>query len=156
VPRSLYYFATPKIFGRRRGFFDRDLLREFHEVYVTAFGRLIDHVAASSGRLRVFYPSSVAVTESIPELAEYAIAKQAGEEVCAFYNRFSRKMEIIVERLPRIRTDQTLAIVPARAVSSLEVMLSIVKSVENGCQGSRPNENLLQTAADFSWMLFHE
>ena len=131
-PLSLYYFATPKIFGKRRGFFDHDLLRDFQEVYVTAFGRLIDRAAANCPTtLRVFYPSSVAVTESMRELAEYAMAKRAGEELCAYYNRHAKQIEIIVERLPRIRTDQTSTLLPVPAGDALQVMLPLVRRMES-------------------------
>jgi acyl dehydratase len=131
-PRSLYYYATPKIFGRRRGFFDHDMLREFQEVYVTAFGRLIDTAAKNCPTtFRVFYPSSIAVTEPIRELAEYALAKRAGEELCAFYNTHSKQIEIIVERLPRIRTDQTSTLLPVSAQDSLTVMLPLVCRMES-------------------------
>lgn len=131
VPRSLYYFATPKIFGRRRGFFDHDLLHDFEEVYVTAFGRLIDGLAANSSMpLRVFYPSSIAVTETMREMAEYAMAKRVGEALCAFYNQHSKQIEIIVERLPRIRTDQTSTLMPVPAEDALDVMLPLVRQIE--------------------------
>lgn len=131
MPRSLYYFATPKIFGRRRGFFDHARLHEFLDTYVSAFGRLIDSLEANgSASLRVFYPSSVAVTETMREMAEYAMAKRVGEELCAFYNRHSRQVEIIAERLPRIRTDQTSTLMPVPAEDGLEVMLPLVRRVE--------------------------
>jgi NADP-dependent 3-hydroxy acid dehydrogenase YdfG len=131
MPRSLYYYATPKIFGRRLGFFDHDRLREFQDVYVTSFGRLIDSVvAACPTTLRVFYPSSVAVTETMREMTEYAMAKRAGEELCAFYNRHTKQIEIIVERLPRIRTDQTSTLLPVPAEDGLEVMLPLVRRME--------------------------
>jgi hypothetical protein len=132
VPRSLYYFATPKIFGRRRGFFDHEMHREFHEVYVTAFGRMVDRSAAQCPEtFRVFYPSSVAVSESRREMAEYAMAKRTGEELCAFYNEHARQIEIIVERLPRIRTDQTNTLLPFPAEGSLEVMSPLVRRMES-------------------------
>jgi hypothetical protein len=135
MPRSLYYFATPRIFGRRRGFFDHDLLREFHEIYVTAFGRLLDCIVANGSReLRVFYPSSIAVTEPVREVAEYAMAKRTGEKMCEFYNRHAKGIEILIERLPRIRTDQTSTILPASAEDGLEVMLPLVHRMEAPCQ----------------------
>jgi hypothetical protein len=131
IPRSLYYFATPKIFGRRRGFFDHHLLGEFLDVYVTAFGRLVDATSANCpSSLRVFYPSSIAVLESIRELTEYAIAKRTGEELCAFYNQNAKKIRITVERLPRIRTDQTSTLLPASSEDALTVMLPFVHRME--------------------------
>jgi acyl dehydratase len=129
--RSIYYFATPKIFGRRRGFFSHDALREFNEIYVTSFGRLVDTVASESdAKLRVFYPSSIAATENMREMAEYAMAKRLAEDMCAFYNRYSDRSEIIVERLPRIKTDQTNTLLPYPSEDAVVVMLPIVERVE--------------------------
>jgi acyl dehydratase len=132
APRSLYYFATPKIFGRRRGLFGHELFRSFCDYYVGGFGTLLDAVAAnvSGPKLSAFYPSSVAVQGELREMAEYAAAKRAGEEMCAFYNRYSDKVEIVVERLPRIRTDQTSTLMEVPAEDSVSVMLPIVRRVE--------------------------
>jgi acyl dehydratase len=130
--RSLYYFATPKIPGRQRGFFSHDMLRQFNEIYVTAFGRLIDVAAeVCPTKLRVFYPSSIMVTEGMDRMEEYIMAKRLAEEMCSFYNQNSRKLEIIVERLPRTKTDQTNSIIPLPAEDALEVMLPLVRRMEN-------------------------
>jgi len=130
--RSLYYFATPKIPGRQRGFFNHDMLHQFNEIYVTAFGRLIDAAAeACPTKLRVFYPSSVMVTEGMDKMEEYIMAKRLAEEMCSFYNQNSRKLEIIVERLPRTKTDQTNSIIPLPAGDALEVMLPLVRRMES-------------------------
>ncbi len=130
--RSLYYFATPKIPGRQRGFFSHDMLRRFNEIYVTSFGRLIDVAAeAWPAKLRVFYPSSVMVTEGMDKMEEYIMAKRLGEELCSFYNQNSKKLEIIVERLPRTKTDQTNSIIPLPAGDALEVMLPLVRRMES-------------------------
>ena len=131
-PGSLYYFASPKIFGRRRGFFDHDILQEFLECYVISFGRIIDAIRNGSGmKLRVFVPSSVAVQEDMRNMAEYVLAKRATEELCAFYSRYSTQVEIIVERLPRIRTDQTQTLFSVPAEEGLDVLLPIVRRMEN-------------------------
>ena len=131
APRSIYYFATPRIFGRRRGFFSHDILRAFNEIYVTAFGRVIDAAAAPGPtKLRVFYPSSVAVSEGMREMAEYAMSKRLAEEMCSFYNQHSNLVKIVVERLPRVKTDQTATLVPFPAESAVDVMLPIVRRVE--------------------------
>jgi hypothetical protein len=130
--RSLYYFATPKIPGRQRGFFNHDMLARFNEFYVTDFGRLIDAAAeACHAKLRILYPSTVMVTEGMDKMEEYIMAKRLAEELCSFYNQNSKKVEIIVERLPRMKTDQTSSIIPLLARDALEVMLPIVRRMEN-------------------------
>ena len=132
VLRSLYFFATPKIPGRQRGFFNHDMLRQFTEIYVTAFGRLIDTLAdLCPTKLRVFYPSSIMLTERMEKMEEYIMAKRLAEEMCAFYNQNSKRLEISVERLPRIKTDQTNSIIPLPADDALQVMLPLVQRLEH-------------------------
>ncbi len=107
------------------------MLAEFNEYYVSAFGGVLDAaLAVSSARLRVLYPSSVFVVEGPREMIEYAISKRAGEELCAFYNRYSGKVEITVERLPRLKTDQTMTLLPSQAEDALAVLAPIVQRVE--------------------------
>jgi hypothetical protein len=129
--RTVYYFATPKIPGRQRGFFNHDMLEQFNAVYVTAFGRLIDALAESvPEKIRVLYPSSIMVTEGAEKMEEYIMAKRLAEEVCAFYNAHSKTIEIVVERLPRLKTDQTSSIIPLPAGDALGFMLPLVSRVE--------------------------
>lgn len=129
-PRSLYYFATPKIGGRRRGFFSHRNLAEFNKYYVEGFGRVVDAAAAGVSSLRVFYPSSVFLEEDAREHAEYVMAKRAGEALCAFYNRYAGNVRTVVSRLPRIRTDQNSSLLPILTEDALEVMLPIVGEME--------------------------
>jgi NADP-dependent 3-hydroxy acid dehydrogenase YdfG len=130
-PNSLYYFATPRIRGRRRKFFNYEMLDEFNEYYVKAFARMIDAAgSARAKKLRVFYPSSVAVDETTPELAEYGMSKRLAEDICGFYNRNSTGIEVIVERLPRIRTDQNASLLSVPSEDPLQVMLPIVQRME--------------------------
>ena len=132
APRSIYYFATPKIFGPRRAFFDCEKLQQFQDYYLTDFVRLIETIAsATTGPLHVFYPSTTAVEENLRELAEYRIAKQAAESLCAFYAQYSDRIKIVVERLPRTRTDQTGTIMPIPANEPLAIMLPIVQRIED-------------------------
>jgi acyl dehydratase len=130
APRTIYYFATPHIFARRRTFFSSDLLKKFIDCYVIGFSQLVEAACEESKvKLRVFCPSTVAVDQNLRELAEYSMAKRMAEDLCAFYNRFSR-VQCIVERLPRLRTDQTATLVDMPHEDGVQVMLSIVRRVE--------------------------
>jgi acyl dehydratase len=130
-PRTIYYFATPHIFARRRAFFSGELLQNFLQFYVEGFSRLVDTAARQSKTgLRVFFPSTRAIGELRRELAEYAMAKHMAEDLCAFYNRFSEKVATVSERLPRVATDQTATLVEVPAENSAQIMLPIVRRVE--------------------------
>jgi hypothetical protein len=129
---TLYYFATTRIFGRRHGFFDHSLLSEFNAVYVQGFSDVVDIlISKCPTKLRVFYPSTVAVDERSVELAEYGLSKSLGESLCSFYNTHCPKVEITIERLPRIATDQTSTVTAYPAKGALEVMLPLVQVMES-------------------------
>jgi hypothetical protein len=63
-------------------------------------------------------------------MLEYAMAKAAGERLCADLDASHASLRISVERLPRLPTDQTASIVPAEESSVLETMLPIVRKVQ--------------------------
>ena len=108
------------------------MLGRFNDIYVTAFGELVDALAESCPqKLRIFYPSSIMVTEGADKMEEYIMAKRLAEEMCSFYNRHSKKVEIMVERLPRLKTDQTSAIIPLPAEDALKVMAPLVARMED-------------------------
>ena len=127
-PTHLYYLATPRIFVRRSRLFDERVLRRFLSVYVEGLGRTYDACRrVSPGLLRVFYPSSEAVTEPLKELTEYATAKAAGEALCGHLSRFGPETRVLVERLPRIRTDQTATLVEVPAADALTTMAGVAR-----------------------------
>jgi NAD(P)-dependent dehydrogenase (short-subunit alcohol dehydrogenase family) len=142
TPRTLYYFATPRISVRRRSFFSPDLLQNFLQYYVVGFSKLVDAaMARSTTKLRVFFPSTAGVGQSTREIAEYSMAKHMAEELCALYNLLSENVEITIERLPRIRTDQTATLMEAPAEESSEAMLPIVRRVEVGADDFSPPQD---------------
>jgi NAD(P)-dependent dehydrogenase (short-subunit alcohol dehydrogenase family) len=126
----LYYFATPRIFARRREPFDQALFQKFAAFYVTAFASAC--AAAGNGSLDVFYPSSIALDEKRRELTEYCTAKAAGEALCRMLQAATPGLRIVVRRLPRIATDQTSSIVPLPALDPVAAMLPIVREMHRG------------------------
>jgi hypothetical protein len=130
-PLTVYYFATPHIFARRRRFFSPELLQRFIDYYVIGLSKLIDAVDNEKNtKLRVFFPSTNAIDENLREIAEYSMAKRLGEDLCAFYNRYSKNIALISERLPRTRTDQTATLAGVPAEDGVNVMLPIVRRIE--------------------------
>ena len=130
TPSHLYYLATPKIFVRRTRIFDDRLFRTFLAVYVQGFRRTFEAcLRRARVPLRVFYPSSVAVSEPAAELAEYAAAKAAGEALARHLERTGRDTRVLVERLPRLRTDQTTTLLKTAAADPLDAMREVARKL---------------------------
>lgn len=120
------YFASPAIFrGGER--LNENLLEEFFTYYVTAFETILTLAARKNSPLRVFYPSTTAIDEHTSGLKEYILAKAAGEALCAFHSAHSKNLDIHIERLPRLETDQTLSVIRSAAnQDTVEYMLSVM------------------------------
>lgn len=126
-----YYYATGQIFRTKRGIFSADIYREFSSFYLQGFFDLCAALAThGAGDISVFYPSSVAVAERPAEVTEYAMAKAAGEILCEDINRYMKRVRVVVSRLPRLLTDQTLSVVPVKCAEPLEIILPIIREVQ--------------------------
>jgi len=130
MPTHLYYFATCHIFRRPAGYFSAEYFRDFSRFYVTGFASLVSALADyGTKNLKVFYPSSVAVEEPVKDLAEYAAAKAAGEKLCDHLNRFHPQVKVVVQRLPRVLTDQTATAANIEIADARSVMVPIIKAM---------------------------
>jgi acyl dehydratase/NADP-dependent 3-hydroxy acid dehydrogenase YdfG len=129
---QLYYFATPPIFPRTSDQFSPEKFRELHSVYVDGFREVCRFVLERSRALRLtaFYPSSVIVEKVPPGFAEYAKAKAEGEKLCAAMMGQIAGLKIVVERLPRVLTDQTATIALVEHADPLAVMLPFVHTMQ--------------------------
>jgi NAD(P)-dependent dehydrogenase (short-subunit alcohol dehydrogenase family) len=128
MPNQVYYFATPHIFRELGDVYSRGRFHEICDVYVDGFERLVRAIAADAN-VAFFYPSSVAVVERPRKMTEYAMAKAAGEILCADLARASKKVRILSVRLPRVLTDQTATVMPVESASALEIMLPIARDM---------------------------
>ena len=131
-----YYFATPKIFQRKSTLYESEKLRTFLGFYADGFFDLctaLDH--GGSGKVAIFYPSTVAIDGGVSGTAEYAMAKAAGEVLAKYINEFMNNIHVLSRRLPRVLTDQTATVGVASADNALDVMLPIVYDVQ---QMARP------------------
>lgn len=125
---QLYFFATPKIFGKRNVTYDAALRARFKLFYVDAFAAIVERCRLHTPHLAVFFPSTVAIDEPLPELAEYIAAKIEGEELCADLNSRAG-VRVLSPRLPRIETDQTASVVAAAALDAVDVMTPLVRAM---------------------------
>ncbi len=130
-PTQVYYFATSQIFRRKTGLFEAAALRDFLAVYVAGFHDLCAALApCSTAGLSVFYPSSIAVERRPRDLTEYAMAKAAGEILCADIARFMPGMRVVVKRLPRLLSDQTATVSSVETTPAIDVLLPIIREVQ--------------------------
>lgn len=106
-PNQLYYMATPAI-RPGQGSFSSARFADYAAFYLDGFARLVDVLASGApGELSLFYPSTVYVEDAPSGFAEYAMAKAAGEILCRDYVVRGLARKAVVERLPRLLTDQT-------------------------------------------------
>ena len=124
-----YYFPTPSIFRKAAGVFDRARFDEFIDVYAEPFVALCEALnkQARVGTVRIFHPSSTAVTERPRGVTEYAMAKAAIELLADDLDRTLPHITIIGERLPRIATDQTATVFNVAAMEAWEAILPVIR-----------------------------
>jgi hypothetical protein len=152
APTHAYYFATPKIFRAQSALFARARLDEFLIVYAEGFFNLAAALRARRQDVSLFYPSSVAaaVTDRPRGMLEYAMAKAAGETLCAEMNEAWPPLHVTVDRLPRLRTDQTASVIGRSLPSPAGRLLPFVRETQSWPRKARAQSaavDPLQTAS---------
>jgi len=130
-PSQLYHFATPRIFRQRRAPFEPACFEEMMRVYNYAFYELSQFCVERCGRLAAFYPSTTAIDEAPRDTLEYVMAKTAGETLATTMARTIPNLRIVIERLPRVKTDQTATIFPVPAAPPGALMLPIIRRLSS-------------------------
>jgi hypothetical protein len=130
LPNQMYYMATPPITRSQKAGFQADLFEEYFKFYVTAFYETCKMLSSLNDKdLSVFYPST-AFVESRPDgMTEYAMAKAAGEVLCADMQSFEKRATILMRRLPRLPTDQTSSLFEEKLTDPLDIFIGIVRLV---------------------------
>jgi hypothetical protein len=82
--------------------------------------------------LEILYPSSIAVTQRPRGMTEYAMAKAAGEILCADLARTFPSLTITVSRLQRVATGQTATVPPVSAADPVAIMLPLLRQQPPG------------------------
>ncbi len=128
APTHLYYFATPFIFAGNKAVFSTELFHKFCDYYITGFLNMVG-LFKGRGFLKVFHPSSVAVDEVPPDMAEYAAAKMAAEVLCQGLEKNNRAaLAIYKPRLPRMGTDQTVSLSRVHNQDPVPIMLTHLRA----------------------------
>jgi acyl dehydratase len=129
-PTQVYYLPTPVISRRKSAIFSQQRFREFLIFYVTAFYDLCRELRSKCEKeISIFYPSTVYIDARPEGMTEYAMAKAAGEVLCADIQSFESPGRILVRRLPRLPTDQTASLLKIETADPISVMLPIVREV---------------------------
>lgn len=129
-PTHGYYFATPVIARPNSAFFDPARLRALEAFFVDGFWDFALALRARRPDAALFYPSTVFIDERPRGMAEYAMAKAAGEILCAEINATMAPLHATAARLPRLATDQTAAAVAVSTASAVETLLPLIRAVQ--------------------------
>ncbi|MFM9916858.1 MAG: MaoC/PaaZ C-terminal domain-containing protein [Rhizobacter sp.] len=132
-PDAVFYFPSPRIFRKSAHLVDAVVLNDFLDCYVHHFAALCEAIAGKTDRpVSIFVPSSIAISERPRGLVEYAMAKAAAEILLVDLAREHRQLRFVVERLPRLATDQTSTLAGSRAPAGTDVLLPLVHRVMSG------------------------
>ncbi len=129
VPTQVYYFATPTIFRPQARIYEPERLQGFLQVYADGFWRLVEALRSIHPEVRFYYPSTVFVSERPQGMTEYAMAKAAGEILCADINAQLAPTRVVMTRLPRLATDQTASVTAVETESAVDVMAEVIRAM---------------------------
>lgn len=137
TPRDqVYFMATPPIGSVDSGH-RPDVLARYLESYVEGFAAVVERLAQTADRrLDVFYPSTIYVEAPPRDFIDYAMAKAAGEVFCASLRTDPRFANVVVERLPRLASDQTAGLASERFPDPVQGLLDAVRRTCIGRRGT--------------------
>ena len=129
-PTHIYYFATGKIFQPREHLFEMDQFQTFSNVYLKSFFELYSKYRElwPNQHVNIFYPSSV-LAGAQTKLVEYSLSKVAGENLCKHLQENDKNLNIYIERLPGISTDQNLGFNYQELDSPLTIMTAVLEKM---------------------------
>lgn len=130
-PNQIYYMATPPI-RPGSGIYSASRLAEYMAFYVDGFARAVEATASGSEKPAIFYPSTVFIEDAPTGFAEYAMAKAAGEVLCREFVARGVVSQALVERLPRLLTDQTRTLADESFPDAVGVLVGIAAKMSAG------------------------
>ena len=122
-PTHLLYFATPRISGRS----DNDSRDKFHNIYSDGLIKVVKAIQNQFDEaLTLFYPSSIYVVEPPADLTNYAAAKAKGETTAENLGKKYPHLNVIIERLKPLATDQSASLLNVDVAAPLETMVHLL------------------------------
>lgn len=129
-PTHLLYFATPRMTPRRQPHFSGSALRSMSALYVDGLVRTCRACRAlTDSQLTLFFPSVRWVDQPARGTAESAAAKAAGEAACRSLAAVDRKLRVVIQRFPRLNTDQAQSLTPSPADDPLPVLATALREL---------------------------
>jgi acyl dehydratase len=134
---QVYYFASPKILGKRSTKFDLNQRSLFMAAYVQAFELTLRYLVGMGLSPTIFYPSTIFIDKPQKDFEYYVEAKKQGELKCDQLSR-ELNLKILSLRLPKLNTDQTQAMFSKECESGVDAMLQVVRKM-NTLQNQQSN-----------------
>ena len=125
---QLYYFATPKILGKRSNNFDIITLNQYQEIYVDGFHLMCQKLLDKKHYCSVFYPSTIFADNLTTEFENYGKAKIQGELLCKIFNE-SEILRVISIRLPRLATDQNQSLIEVKSENATNLLIDLIRKM---------------------------
>ncbi len=126
-PTDLLYYATPAIKKTDTQFFNQQYFQRFADVYVRGFSELTAALVGTAPLQTIIYPSSVAVEELTKGMMEYSAAKMAGETICRYIAKRNPNIRVVMPRLPRMATDQTVSMLGDADDAAVDYFVSLLR-----------------------------
>ena len=125
-----YYFATPKIFDKQKLKFDKLMFKNFYNYYVKGFKKIFSCLNSRFPDCYFFIPSTISINDPKEEIFEYTLAKLDTE---IYVSKLSNKLrsKILIERYPRLLTDQTNTILQNKNINSNFIILNTIKKLKS-------------------------
>jgi hypothetical protein len=125
---SIYYFATPKIKGIKSIELDEYLLNLYNLFYTVYFSRLLRLLNKNilNNEIKIFYPSTIFIDQKNENLMEYVLSKKNAEAYIESINYKLKNIDIVVDRLDMLNTDQNNSVFSVETKDPLIVMNDIV------------------------------
>lgn len=121
------YFATPHIRPNRDKLLNVNLLADLVEFYAVGLLRTFEvflpHLASQT---TLCMPSTIFIDKPDPTFREYTSAKYVAEMLMDQLSKSG--IRVIYPRLPRLRTDQTNAIMDVGALDPLQPMIELLRA----------------------------
>ena len=125
---SIYYFATPNIKGTKSIELDKNLLDLYNSFYSIYFSRLLRLLKkyVFNNEIKIFYPSTIFIDQGKENLMEYVLSKKNAEAYIESINYKLNNINIIVDRLDMLNTDQNNSVFSVKTKDPLIVMNDVV------------------------------